>query len=171
MMRFDDSSAIKDEGPFAGIFWVQPARRSPKNDAWEFVYVLKIPLQFTVKADEYIMAPQDHASVWDSLKSQGLVRGEYDQVPRGRVGRNHGVWTVLTGNYALTEDQEYAGIKNIEKYIKPNLKKMVSQAFALAHPAWMYDSHYNIKGMEPPIIDDHDDFDFDEDGGGGVFTL
>ncbi|MDR2483603.1 MAG: hypothetical protein LBD08_08250, partial [Treponema sp.] len=159
------------EGPFAGIFWVQPQKRNPKNDAWKFVSVLKIPLELAVKADEYVMAPQDHASVWDSLKSQGLVRGEYDQVPRGRVGRNHGVWTVLTGNYGLTADQAYAGVKNIEQYVKPNLKKMIAEAFALADPAWMYDSHYNIKGMEPPIMDDDDGFDFDEDGGEGEFTL
>jgi hypothetical protein len=148
------------------LFWVKPEKKKPSTDTWEMVFLHDIPLEFAdAEIPGVYQAKIDHYSLWESLRKKGVVSGEYEKTPRGRILCYKEVWTVLAGNYAFNDDVEFAGKKDLKDKVWPNLKKMILEAFNLPQDSvWMQDTHYNIKGMETQGKEDNFDFDFEDDG-------
>jgi|LSPY01.1.fsa_nt_gi hypothetical protein len=141
-----------------GIFWVEPKKYSPKNDTWEFVHTTVTPIEAADVIGDVIMTKADHWQVWEDLEKHGVVSGEYEDVPRGRVLINKEKQICLLGNFAF-EDYTY-------KKVKPELKTILQEEFKLTDDTmYMHDNHYDIEGMEPTFNeeDEEDDFEFDFD--------
>ena len=132
----DAMRALDEPMPQVGIFWYDPQDKS-------FFGVRKqeiTPKQVEEAADNglpFINYPQLHRQVWakEYFRAQATgeetkFKGDYTQIPRGRVTWTINKFIVFVGQWA--------------KPIESELSRMIEQEFALPYFELVYDEHWDL---------------------------
>lgn len=132
----DDMRSFDEPMPSVGIFWYDPAEKS-------FFGVGKqelTPKMIEEAADKgipYINYPTLHRQVWKKEYFHALAthtptkfKGDYTQVPRGRVAWAVDKFVVFVGQWA--------------KDIESELTKLIEKEFALPYFEFLYDEHWDL---------------------------
>ncbi len=134
--QMDAMRALDEPMPQVGIFWFDPQDKS-------FYGVRKqeiTPKQVEEAADNglpFINYPQLHRNVWakEYFRAQATgeetkFKGDYTQIPRGRVTWTINKFIVFVGQWA--------------KPIESELSRMIEQEFALPYFEFVYDEHWDL---------------------------
>lgn len=132
----DDMRSFDEPMPSVGIFWYDPVEKN-------FFGVGKqelTPKMIEDAADNgipYINYPTLHRQVWKKEYFRALAthtptkfKGDYTQVPRGRVAWAVDKFVVFVGQWA-TE-------------IEPELTELIEKEFALPYFEFLYDEHWDL---------------------------
>ena len=130
MLRFDEQM------PCIGIFWYDPEEHSLFG-----VHKKEITPQIVEDAAEkgipFINYPKLHRQIWakEYFKAQAQhtetkFKGDYTQVPRGRVAWNIDKFIVLVGHWA--------------EPILDELTELIEQEFSLPYFEFIYDEHWDL---------------------------
>ena len=122
--------------PSVGIFWYDPQ----EHDLWG-VYKLEVTPKMVEDAAEngipYINYPKLHRQIWQKESFRALAqneptkfKGDYTQIPRGRVVWEVNKFVVFVGMWA----------KNIEE----ELSALLEKEFALPYVELRYDEHWDL---------------------------
>ena len=130
MKAFDESM------PCIGIFWYDPTDHS-------FFGVRKSELapkmveEAAEKGLPFINYPHLHRQVWakeyfraQAMKEDTKFKGDYIQIPRGRVAWNINKFIVLVGKWA--------------EPIQAELTTLIEQEFSLPYFEYVYDEHWDL---------------------------
>lgn len=134
--QMDAMRALDEPMPQVGIFWYDPQDKI-------FFGVRKIaitPKQVEEAADKglpFINYPHLHRQVWakEFFRAQAQneptkFKGDYTQIPRGRVAWNINKFIVFVGQWA--------------KHIEAELSVMLEKEFALPYFEFVYDEHWDL---------------------------
>ena len=134
--QMDAMRALDEPMPQVGIFWYDPQDKS-------FFGVRKqeiTPKQVEEAADKglpFINYPHLHRQVWakEYFRAQATgeetkFKGDYIQIPRGRVTWTINKFIVFVGQWA--------------KPIESELSRMIEQEFALPYFEFVYDEHWDL---------------------------
>ena len=134
--QMDAMRALDEPMPQVGIFWYDPQDKS-------FFGVRKqeiTPKQVEEAADKglpFINYPHLHRQVWakEYFRAQATgeetkFKGDYTQIPRGRVTWTINKFIVFVGQWA--------------KPIESELSRMIEREFALPYFEFVYDEHWDL---------------------------
>jgi hypothetical protein len=130
MRRFDEQM------PCVGIFWYDPAEKCLFG-----VRKQELTPKMTEEAAEkglpFINYPHLHRQVWakehfraEAKQEETKFKGDYTQVPRGRVAWNVNKFIVLVGKWAKPVEEE--------------LGTLLEQEFSLPCFEFVYDYHWDL---------------------------
>lgn len=131
-----DMQTFDEQMPCVGIFWYDPADRVLFG-----VRKLELTPKMTEEAADkglpFINYPHLHRQVWakeyfraEAKQEETKFRGDYTQVPRGRVAWNVNKFIVLVGQWAKPIEQE--------------LGALVEKEFSLPYFEFVYDYHWDL---------------------------
>lgn len=132
----DDMRSFDEQMPSVGIFWYDP------TDHTLFGVRKKelTPREVEDAADKgkpFINYPTLHRQIWakEYFKAQSKhletkFKGDYTQVPQGRVAWTIDKFIVLVGHWA--------------EPIKDELSELIEKEFALPYFEFVYDSHWDL---------------------------
>lgn len=134
--QMESMEAFDEQMPCVGIFWYD-------SDSHSFFGVRKKELtpkmveEAAEKGLPFINYPQLHRSIWakeyfraQARHEETKFRGDYTQIPRGRVTWNINKFIVLVGKWA--------------EPIQEELTELIEQEFSLPYFEFIYDEHWDI---------------------------
>lgn len=132
----NDMRSFDEPMPSVGIFWYDPVEK-------KFFGVNKqeiTPKMIEDAADNgipYINYPTLHRQVWKKEYFRALAthestkfKGDYTQIPRGRVAWAIDKFVVFVGQWA--------------KDLEPELTELIEKEFALPYFDFLYDEHWDL---------------------------
>lgn len=132
----NDMRSFDEPMPSVGIFWYDPVEKN-------FFGVNKqeiTPKMIEDAADNgipYINYPTLHRQVWKKEYFRALAthestkfKGDYTQIPRGRVAWAIDKFVVFVGQWA--------------KDLEPELTELIEKEFALPYFDFLYDEHWDL---------------------------
>ena len=131
-----DMASFDEQMPCIGIFWYDPEEHN-----FFGVYKKEITPRMVEEAAEkgvpFINYPKLHRQVWakEYFRAQATheptkFKGDYTQVPRGRVAWNIDKFIVLVGKWA--------------EPIQEELTELLEQEFSLPYFEFVYDEHWDL---------------------------
>ena len=124
--QMEDMKSFDEQMPSVGIFWYDP------ND-----HTLFGVEEAAVKGKPFINYPQLHRQVWareyfraQAKHSDTKFKGDYTQIPRGRVTWTIDKFIVLVGHWA--------------EPIQDELSELLEQEFSLPYFEFVYDEHWDL---------------------------
>ena len=131
-----DMASFDEQMPCIGIFWYDPEEHN-----FFGVYKKEITPRMVEEAAEkgvpFINYPKLHRQVWakEYFRAQATheptkFKGDYTQVPRGRVAWNIDKFIVLVGKWA--------------EPIQEELAELLEQEFSLPYFEFVYDEHWDL---------------------------
>lgn len=134
--QMEEMSSFDEQMPCVGIFWYDP------NDHTLFGVRKKelTPREVEDAAEKgkpFINYPQLHRQVWareyfraQAKHSETKFKGDYTQIPRGRVAWTIDKFIVLVGHWA--------------EPIQEELTELLEQEFSLPYFEFVYDEHWDL---------------------------
>ena len=132
----DDMQAFDEQMPCVGIFWYDPEEKALFG-----VRKQELTPKMTTEAAEkglpFINYPKLHRQIWakEFFKAQATheetkFKGDYTQIPRGRVTWNINKFIVLVGHWA--------------EPIQEELTELLEKEFSLPYFEFVYDEHWDL---------------------------
>jgi len=132
----DDMRSFDEPMPSVGIFWYDPQEHQFFGVHKKEV-TPKMIEEAAAKGLPYLNYQTLHRQVWQKEFFKAMAehrptkfKGDYTQVPRGRVAWNIDKFIVFVGQWA--------------KDIEPELSDLISQEFALPYFEFLYDEHWDL---------------------------
>jgi len=134
--QMDDMSSFVEPMPSVGIFWYDP-----KDHTLFGVRKKELTPREVEEAAEmgkpFINYPHLHRQVWakeyfcaQAKHTETKFKGDYTQIPRGRVAWTIDKFIVLVGHWA--------------EPIQDELTELIEEAFALPYFEFVYDEHWDL---------------------------
>jgi len=134
--QMNDMRSFDEPMPQVGIFWYDPQEKSLFGICKQEI----TPKQVEEAADKglpFINYPRLHRQVWSKefFNAQAKheptkFKGDYTQIPRGRVAWNIDKFIVFVGQWA--------------KPVEDELQTLVEKEFALPYFEFVYDEHWDL---------------------------
>ena len=134
--QMESMRAFDEQMPCVGIFWYDPA-----DNTFFGVRKQELTPKMVEEAAEqglpFINYPQLHRQVWareyfnaQAKHLETKFKGDYTQIPRGRVAWNIDKFIVLVGHWA--------------EPIQDELGSMIEKEFSLPYFEFVYDEHWDL---------------------------
>ena len=131
-----DMKSFDEEMPSIGIFWYDPQDHSLFGVGKKELTPLMVE-EAANKGLPFINYPTLHRQVWakEYFRAQAKhvdtkFKGDYTQVPRGRVAWNIVIFIVLVGHWA--------------EPVLDELTELIEKEFALPYFEFVYDEHWDL---------------------------
>ena len=134
--QMTDMKSFDEQMPCVGIFWYDPEEKNFFGVHKKEITPVMVE-EAANKGIPFINYPRLHRQIWmkEYFKAQAKheetkYKGDYTQVPRGRVAWNIDKFIVLVGHWA--------------EPILDELTELIEQEFSLPYFEFVYDPHWDL---------------------------
>lgn len=134
--QMDDMRSFDEQMPSVGIFWYDPSDHTLFGVRKKELTPREVE-EAAEKGKPFINYPHLHRQVWakeyfraQAKHSETKFKGDYTQIPRGRVAWTIDKFIVLVGHWA--------------EPIQDELTELIEKEFALPYFEFVYDEHWNL---------------------------
>ena len=134
--QMDEMSSFDEQMPCVGIFWYDPEDHTLFGVRKKELTPREVE-DAAEKGKPFINYPQLHYHVWareyfraQAKHSETKFKGDYLQIPRGRIAWTIDKFIVLVGHWA--------------EHIQEELTELLEQEFSLPYFEFVYDEHWDL---------------------------